>query len=75
MTQRMLSARELQIAKLFAQGHKGSDIARLLGRSPKTVDSHKCRIKDKMEIYTGVQWMQYLRSFPLENADAAQNIT
>ena len=59
-----LTPREYEIALLIAEGHRLKDIAEKLSRSIKTIETHKQRIKVKMEITTSVQWMTFLREFP-----------
>lgn len=59
-----LSARERQILDLLAQGHRIMDIAAQLCRSPKTVETHKARIKEKLKVKTSVEWMTLLRALP-----------
>lgn len=61
-----LSAREMEIAKLFALGHSGAEIGRILNRSDKTVQAHKARIRNKLSITTNVGWMTFLRGLPSE---------
>lgn len=45
-----LSAREVEISRLFCQGWRAEEIARKLCVSSKTVATHKYRILDKLEI-------------------------
>lgn len=45
-----LSPRELEVALLLVQGLRQEDIARRLSLSPKTVNTHKTRLFDKLEI-------------------------
>nr|HPI78443.1 helix-turn-helix transcriptional regulator [bacterium] len=42
------SDRELQVFKLLAVGKTIQEIAEMLGISPRTVETHKSRIMDKM---------------------------
>ena len=46
-----LSARELEIAMLLIQGLRQDDIATRLSLSPKTVNTHKSRLFEKLEIH------------------------
>jgi DNA-binding NarL/FixJ family response regulator len=46
--QEVLTERELQVFRLTGQGNSRSQIARLLGTSPKAVDHHRGQIKDKL---------------------------
>lgn len=45
-----LSSRELEIALLLVQGMKQEEIARRLALSPKTVNTHKSRLFQKLEV-------------------------
>lgn len=63
MIQTRLSPREKQIAALLSQGHSSTDIAKMLFLSPKTVASHKERIKNKLGIDNRVAWMSFLKGF------------
>ncbi|HEX6632456.1 MAG TPA: response regulator transcription factor [Usitatibacter sp.] len=45
-----LSARERQILQLVAAGRSSADIARVLSLSPKTVDTYRSRLMQKLEI-------------------------
>jgi DNA-binding CsgD family transcriptional regulator len=60
----VLSPREHQVLGLLAVGHRSKEIARQLFLSPKTVDTHRARIRAKMAIRTSVQWMELLRALP-----------
>ncbi len=55
----MLSARELLILRMFAQGKKVHEIAEELEISNKTVSTHKTRLMQKMHIDSDVKLMQY----------------
>jgi two-component system nitrate/nitrite response regulator NarL len=43
-----LTARELQVMRLFASGLSTREVAKNLGISPKTVETHRIRIYDKL---------------------------
>jgi two-component system response regulator FixJ len=45
-----LSAREYQIAQLLADGRSAPDIGERLHLSPRTIEAHRARILDKLEI-------------------------
>jgi DNA-binding CsgD family transcriptional regulator len=55
-----LSPRQLEIAKLFAAGHSTSEVAKILLRSTKTIETHRATIRHKMQITSGVEWMDFL---------------
>ena len=45
-----LTARELQVAELVAQGRPNREIATMLGISPRTVEVHKASIREKLHV-------------------------
>jgi two-component system, NarL family, invasion response regulator UvrY len=52
---RALSAREFEILRLLAEGHRVDDIARRLGLNGKTVANHQSSIRQKLGVSTGAQ--------------------
>ena len=54
-----LTDRELQILHLVGNGRSTRETARLLNLSVKTVESHRHRIKYKLNLNTGAQLVQY----------------
>jgi DNA-binding NarL/FixJ family response regulator len=48
--QDLLTARQLEILTLIAQGRASKEIAFKLGLSPKTVDVHRARIMERLEL-------------------------
>lgn len=46
-----LSARERVILQLVAEGHSSREIAHKLNLSPKTVETYRCRLMDKLGIH------------------------
>jgi two-component system, NarL family, nitrate/nitrite response regulator NarL len=44
----VLTAREIQVLRLFASGRSTREVAASLGISPKTVETHRVRIYDKL---------------------------
>jgi len=59
-----LSDRELEVLELIGKGHEVRQIARLLNLSPKTVETHRAHIKDKLDLKNSrevarfaVQWL------------------
>jgi DNA-binding NarL/FixJ family response regulator len=60
-----LSDRELEILELIGKGKEVREIARLLHLSPKTVETHRAHIKDKLDLRNSrevarfaLQWLQ-----------------
>ena len=45
-----LSRRELQVLKLIVQGHTSSQVGALLGLSPKSIDTYRSRMMQKLDI-------------------------
>ena len=45
-----LSRRELQVLKLIVQGHTSNEVGGLLGLSPKSIDTYRSRMMQKLEI-------------------------
>ena len=54
-----LSEREREVLKLIAEGHSGKEIASILGLSPKTVENHRSRVADKLDIRTTAGLVRY----------------
>jgi len=54
-----LSARELEVIKLLASGHKLNRIAELLIVSPKTVSTYRSRILEKLRLKTTSEIIRY----------------
>ena len=55
----LLSTRQSEILQLVAEGHTSREIAELLGLSPKTVENHRARIMDKLDIHTVAGLVRY----------------
>jgi len=51
----MLSERELQVMMMITRGHKVQDISEKLGLSPKTVNSYRYRLFEKLNINNDVE--------------------
>lgn len=60
--QELLSARELEVIKLLATGHKLNGIAELLMLSPKTVSTYRSRILEKLNLKTTAEIIRYALS-------------
>lgn len=54
-----LTARQLQVLRLLAKGRSVKEVARALGLSEKSVDSHKYRIMSKLDIHDRVELARY----------------
>jgi DNA-binding NarL/FixJ family response regulator len=54
-----LTDREFEIFRLIGSGHDSHAIARQLGISHKTVDTHRSRIKEKLKLTSGMQLICY----------------
>ncbi len=50
-----LSQRELQIAQMITSGHRANDIAGVLNISPKTINTYKYRIFEKLGVSNDVE--------------------
>jgi DNA-binding NarL/FixJ family response regulator len=56
---RPLTDREMEVARLIAQGYSNKEIASSLGISVKTVETHKARIMEKLGIESRVELIRY----------------
>ncbi len=54
-----LSNRELQVLNLIGRGKRTRDIAKVLNLSVKTIESHRQRIKKKLNLASAPQLVQY----------------
>ena len=55
-----ISARELEVLKLFAKGLSRKEISERLIIGVKTVNTHLERISEKLDIHSGVNLLRYL---------------
>jgi two-component system response regulator NreC len=55
----VLTARERQVVQLIAEGNSNKHIAAILGLSVKTVESHRMRIMQKLDIHDSVRLVHY----------------
>jgi DNA-binding NarL/FixJ family response regulator len=55
----ILSARELEVIKLLASGHKLNSIAEVLAVSPKTISTYRSRIMEKLNLKTTAEIIRY----------------
>jgi len=54
-----LSEREREVFQLIAEGHSNKDIAQLLHLSPGTVETHRARIMEKLDVHSAAQIVLY----------------
>lgn len=54
-----LTAREREVLRLIALGHTSVEIAEKLGLSPRTIETHRARIYDKLELDTRADLVRY----------------
>lgn len=54
-----LTPRQREILQLIAEGHSTQDIARLLKISPKTVETHRVQLMDRLGIYDVAGLVRY----------------
>ena len=54
-----LTPRQLEVLKLLAEGSGVKRIARILGISPKTVETHRAQVMERLHIYDLVGLVRY----------------
>jgi len=54
-----LTDREFEILRLIGGGHDSNGIGQQLNISPKTVDTHRSHIKEKLQLTTGIELICY----------------
>ena len=54
-----LSDRELEVFQLIGKGFGNTDIARQLHLSPKTVETYRGHIKEKLNLTSSTELLQY----------------
>jgi DNA-binding NarL/FixJ family response regulator len=62
-----LSAREIQVLRLLAQGQSVRTIADSMGLSPKTVANHQSAIKQKLEVGTAIELLKKATELGLQS--------
>lgn len=67
-----LSARELEVAMLLVQGLRQEDIARRLSLSAKTINTHKSRLFEKLEIKDNIALARLASQYGL--SDTARSV-
>lgn len=56
-----LTAREIEVLKLTAEGYTNKEVAEKLVISVKTVETHKAHIAEKLGLKSRVEWLRYAR--------------
>ncbi len=59
LTDEHLSPREAEVLQLIALGHTSVEIARMLKLSPRTVETHRARIHQKLGLRTRAELVRY----------------
>jgi two-component system, NarL family, response regulator NreC len=54
-----LTPRELEVLRLIALGHTSVEIARQLGLSPRTIETHRARVHRKLALATRAELVRY----------------
>jgi DNA-binding NarL/FixJ family response regulator len=54
-----LSEREREVFQLIAEGHANKEIAEILHLSPSTVETHRARIMEKLDVHSAVEIVLY----------------
>ncbi len=65
-----LTDRELQVLRLVGEGTSTTQIARSLGRSAKTIESHRANIKRKLGLRNGFEFLRYATRWVHESGGA-----
>jgi len=65
----LLSPRELEIALLLLHGMRQESIAKRLSLSPKTVNTHKSRLFEKLQIHDGMSLARLASQYGLISAE------
>lgn len=64
-----LTAREIEVLKLIAEGYTNKEVAEKLVVSVKTVETHKAHIAGKLGVKSRVEWLRYAREKGLLSTD------
>jgi FixJ family two-component response regulator len=60
-----LTSREQEVMQLVAEGCQNKEIGTKLGISPKTVEIHRARVMDKLQIRSTAQLVRYLTKYEI----------
>ena len=63
----LLSIREREVLRFLAKGHTNSEIADMLSLSPKTVDTYRSRIMNKLNLRKKSELVNYAMQHKLIN--------
>ena len=69
-----LTPRQLEVLQKVAQGHSTKDVARLLGLSVKTVDTHRSQIMKQLDIHEVTGLVRYALRTGLISADLLSGV-
>ena len=70
-----LTDRELQVFQMIGAGKGTGDIAAELHVSPKTVETHREKIKCKLSLHSAAELKQFARKWAAENLSPTQSWT
>jgi two-component system response regulator NreC len=68
-----LTAREIEVLKLIAEGYTNKEVAEKLVISVKTVETHKAHIAEKLGMKSRVEWLRYARQKGLLASASEEN--
>ena len=69
LTTDILTARQMEVLKLLAQGQSSKDIARLLSLSTKTVDTHRSQLMKQLGVHEVTGLVRYAIRIGLVSSD------
>lgn len=69
-----LTTREIEILRLIVQGHTNRQIASLLNISPRTVETHRSNLMDKLNLHSRADLVRYAAEHKLVNTDDSKLI-
>lgn len=70
----LLSDRELEVYRLIGSGYSRSEIAETLHISPKTVESYRAKIKDKLGFRNASEMLQHAVAWRLDQSRGGHHI-
>jgi DNA-binding NarL/FixJ family response regulator len=69
ITTERLTPRQTEIVQLIAEGHRNSEIAEILGMSPKTVETHRTQAMARLDLHDVTGLVRYAIRMGLVPAD------